>query len=122
MAYWMIRTAWDEDICDYTELKRGDPTEDEGDAFCSECGGDALENHGEDYVWSRFCPHCGANMENWQTDEQREAAYDKWWEEWRKEQREKWERMTPEEKAIIENFGPQGTTGPYWREDYEGGK
>ena len=123
MAYWMIRTAWDENVCHYTEVKQGDPTEDEGGAFCSECGGDALENTVEDYVWSRFCPHCGAKMENWQTDEQREAAD----EEWSRKQQEKWEKMTPEEKAIeekaiIESFGPLGATGTYWREDYEGGK
>ena len=121
MAYWMIRTAWDEDICDYTEVKRGDPTEDEGDAFCSECGGDALEDHEESYVWSRFCPHCGAEMENWQTDEQREVAYAKWWEDYHKREAEREAKMTPEERALrdwVEAHGPQGGTGAYWREDY----
>ena len=118
-GYWMIKTAWDEEIRRYTEVKRGDPIEDEGDAFCSECGGDALEDTVEDYVWSRFCPHCGAKMENWQTEEQRKIAEDKSWERYERKQQEKWEKMTPAEKAIIENCGPQGTTGPYWREDYE---
>ena len=76
-ACWMVKTDWDEKICDYKSVKPGDPFEDAGRAFCSTCGDDALENVIEDYVWSRFCPHCGAKMVNWQSDEERESAYHK---------------------------------------------
>lgn len=36
----------------------------EGDyAYCSLCGGGVLLDGGEDYVYSAYCPHCGAKME-----------------------------------------------------------
>lgn len=123
MAYWMVKTEWDEKLCDYTAEKVGDPLGEEGTAYCSECGGDTLENSVEDHVWSRFCPHCGAKMENWQSDEQREIAHDKWWENYRKKREEERANMTPEQKAWekwCEEHGPRGGTGIYWREDYEG--
>lgn len=109
MAYWMIE--------DHGKKRPADPIEEEGPAVCSECGGDALESTEEEYVWSRFCPHCGAKMGNWQTEEQREAAFDKSWERYKAKERERWERMTPEERAFIENNGPRGATGPCWREE-----
>ena len=74
-GYWIKRVAWDERLCDYIKVKVGDPTKEAGSVFCSECGEEALENTMEDYVWSRFCPYCGAKMGNPQTDEQRDAVY-----------------------------------------------
>lgn len=36
----------------------------EGDyAYCSLCGGGILLDGGGDYVYSAYCPHCGAKME-----------------------------------------------------------
>ena len=32
-------------------------------AYCSQCGGGILLDGGEDYVYSAYCPHCGAKME-----------------------------------------------------------
>ena len=105
MAYWMING------------RPIDPNEETGPGCCSECGFSSLENGAEEPELSRYCPHCGAKMENWQTEEQRKAAFDKSWERYKAKERERWERMTPEERAFIENNGPRGATGPCWREE-----
>lgn len=43
--------------------------EDDGRiAHCSLCGGFALLDGGEDYVHSKYCPHCGAKMDGGEGD------------------------------------------------------
>ena len=70
---------------------------------CSECGGEALSFEG-DVNLTRHCPHCGTRMDNWQSDDQRAANYDRWSDAEAEKSRAEYEArraaMTPEERAI----------------------
>ena len=84
---------------------------------CSECRCDAIE----DSEWStiyltRFCPHCGAVMDNWQSEEQQAANEERWEEERKAKDRAEyeayWATKTPEERAAYEAFVIAHSTGP----------
>ncbi len=55
---WVVE-AYDDDnrmmIIPYVKHQHSEP-------FCSNCGKRAVLNGAEDYVTSRYCPHCGAKM------------------------------------------------------------
>ena len=46
--------------------------------YCSACREMALKDLSCDIVLSRYCPHCGAEMTNYQTEEQRTANWQRY--------------------------------------------
>lgn len=67
--YWQFNKAInDMPAADVAPVRRGRWRADHGSCVCSECGGAAIgreEDHGGfDNLLTRYCPNCGAKMED----------------------------------------------------------
>lgn len=105
---WLVEEEEDgSDVSSFRPVRADEGVSGEN-VVCSECRSAAQEDSEWGIVFlTHFCPHCGAEMYNWQSEEQQETNQE------RREYEAGLAAMTPEQREIYEQIrAVMRSTGP----------